>query len=414
VNSPRELAEHFFRHEYGRLVATLSRRYGLQELDAIEDAVQSALLSALDAWTVSGVPDNPGGWLFRAARNGLLDDVRQRGLHRRLLEQHARTATAASAPTPGGDAAWYDDLLRMLFVCCDPSIAGDSQVVVALKILCGFEVREIALRLFTSEGNVQKRLSRARDRLRTLQLHPYELHTEQYAARLPAVRTILYLIFTEGFLSSNVVAGIRRELCDEAIRLATLLAQHPVGQTPETAALLALMHLHAARVHARQDGSGGVLLLEEQDRALWDQHQIGVGMAWLARSAEGEAFSRFHAEAAIAAEHCLAPTLQDTRWDRVITCYLLLDQVAPSPLHTLNRAAAVAERDGPAEGLAVLAGLEPPTWLAGSYLWAAVLSDLHGRCGHTDVARDYRELALSLAPSPVVQLALTRRLRAAR
>ncbi|MFQ5649110.1 MAG: DUF6596 domain-containing protein, partial [bacterium] len=222
---------------------------------------------------------------------------------------------------------------------------------------------------------------------------------------------VLYLLFTEGYLSSHTEQAIRRELCNEAIRLATLLAEHRVGKTPETFALMALMHLHAARMTARQNVSGGLLLLEEQDRELWDRQGIQVGLEWLAKSAQGERFSRYHAEAAIAAEHCLAPSFQETRWDKVVGCYELLERVAPSALHKLNRAVAVAEWHGPAAGLAVLEGFDPPTWLAGSYLWAEVLADLHRRCGTPQTAKRYRDVACKSAPTPAVKELLQRRLR---
>jgi RNA polymerase sigma-70 factor (ECF subfamily) len=237
-----------------------------------------------------------------------------------------------------------------------------------------------------------------------------DLTRAQLTSRLPAVHAVLYLLFTEGYLSSHAETAIRRELCDEAMRLAHLLGEHPVGDTPETSALLALMHLHNARMASRQDGSGGLLLLEEQDRALWDQGEIQVGLSWLARSAQGDVFSRYHAEAGIAAEHCLAPSLAATRWDRVVECYALLERLVPSAIHTLNRAIAVAEWRGPAEGLAVLDGLEPPSWLSGSYLWAAVLADLHRRCGHDGAAQQYRSAALASAPTPAVRELLRRRL----
>src|SRR5262249_19766597 len=149
--------------------------------------------------------------------------------------------------------------------------------------------------------------------------------------------------------------------------------EHPVGGKPDTFALLALMHFHAARMSARQDGSGGLLLLEEQDRSGWDQEEIQTGLAWLAKSAHGDTFSRYHAEAGIAAEHCLAPSFEETRWDRIVECYALLERLAPSVIHTLS-AVAVAEWRGPTQGLAIVEGLGPPSWLAGSYMWMAVLA----------------------------------------
>ncbi len=401
MNAPK-LDEHFFRHEYGKLVATLSRRVGVQYIEDVEDAVQSALMTALGTWTIAGLPNNPPAWLFRVAHNNLMGELRRRTGRRRILEQNVREEIGlldnGSETFLAGEVR--DDLLRMLFVSCDEAIPVESQLVLALRTLCGFDVREIALRLFASEANVYKRLGRARNRLRELPLRPGELNGEQYSSRLPAVHKILYLVFTEGYLSSHAEMAIRRELCDEAIRLATILAEHPAGQAPETFALLALMYLHAARMTARQDGSGGLFLLEEQNRELWDRQEIQVGLEWLAKSAQGDRFSRYHAEAGIAAEHCLAPSFHETRWDKVAEYYALLERIAPSAIHKLNRAVAVAEWQGPAKGLAVLKGFEPPTWLAGSYIWAAVLADLHRRCGNTHTANRYRDIACKSAPTP--------------
>ncbi len=403
----------FFRHEYSRLVAMLVRRVGVRHLEAVEDAVQSALLAAVQAWPRSTVPDTPSAWLYRVAHHHLASELRRSVRHGELAAEHARGAVepAMDAAPAALSADVRDDLLRMLFVCCDDAIPIESQLVLSLKTLCGFGVGEIAERLFLTEANVYKRLARARARLREVPLLAAGLTSAQLASRLGAVHAVLYTLFTEGHLSSHVDGAIRRELCDDALRLATILAEHPFGATPETYALLALMHLHSARMPARQDGSGGLLLLEEQDRALWDQAEIQLGLSWLSRAAEGDVFSRYHAEAGVAAEHCIAPSFAETRWDRIVACYELLERLAPSALHTLNRAVAVAEQRGPEHGLTVLAGLEPPSWLLGSYQWSAVLSDLHRQVGHADLARRYRDSALASAPSAVIREALARRLR---
>jgi len=405
--------EHFFRHEYGRLVAMLSARVGIEHIEAVEDSVQSALMRALESWTVGGEPDNPSAWLFRVAHNDLMGGLRKRAGRRRILEQAASAGTEAGSdglePSLSVER-WGEELLSMLFVCCDESIPEDSQLVLALKTLCGFGVREISLRLFTSEANVYKRLSRARTQLRRHKPPLNELSSSQYRERLPAVHRILYVLFTEGFLSSHAEIAIRRELCDEAIRLTGLLAQHPVGLAPDTFALLALMHLHRARMTARQRDSGGLLLLEEQDRSLWDLERIGLGLEWLAKSAHGEVFSRYHAEAGVAAEHCRAPSFDQTRWDRVAGCYELLERTEPSALHRLNRAVAVAEWQGPEAGLGVMEESLPPTWLSASYLWAAVLADLHRRCGNLEETARYRAEAFAAAPTPAVRELLERRL----
>jgi len=406
------LVEHFFRREYGRLVALLARRVGVRNIDVVEDAVQSALLTALTTWTTQGLPDDPGAWLYRVAHNNLIGEFRRKAGRRRILEQ-SLVAIVESVDQPeracfAGEVR--DDLLRMLFVCCDDSIPMESQLVMALKTLCGFSTGEIALRLFTTEANVYKRLARARDRLRKgdagLQTPPLDA----LKSRLPSVHTVLYLLFNEGYLSANAELAIRRELCEEAIRLATLLAEHPVGAVPETFALVALMHLHTARLSARSDRAGGLLLLEEQDRSLWDRERIGLGAEWLKRSASGEVFSRFHAEAGIAAEHCFAPSFAETRWAEISDLYAMLERVAPSPLNIMNQAVAVAEWQGPDEGLRLLQDLAPPSWLSSSYVWDAVVSDLYRRVGKLEVARRHRDRALDKPPTEAVRDLLRRRL----
>lgn len=369
-------------------------------------------MSALRVWTVDGLPLKPSAWVFRVAHNKLMSELRQRSHRQRLLEREATgdIESVAFSTEPAFDQEVHDDLLRMLFVCCDDRIPEPAQLVLALKILCGFDITEISHRLFATEATIYKRLSRAREQLRQLPLTTDSPAAEQYATRLPSVRKVLYLLFTEGHLSSRATIAIRRELCDDAIRLTTLLAEHRIGDSPESAALLALMHFHAARINARHNHSGGLLLLDEQDRSEWDQAHIQSGLIWLARSARGDSFSRYHCEAVIAAEHCLAPSFRETRWDKVVEAYALLERTTPSPLHRLNRAVAMAEWQGPAAGLAILDDAAPPTWLEGYYLWAAVRADLHRRSGHVDLAAQFRSAALDGAPSDIVRELLRRRL----
>jgi len=390
------LEEHFFfRRQYALVVASLVRRIGAHELAAIEDAVQAALVVALETWTRTGPPENPSAWLYRVASNRVLDELRGRARRDRLV---------GDAPDPTTST---DDVLHLLVLCCDDALPPESQLVLALRTVCGFDVPEIAERLFLTEANVYKRLARARDRLRE------GTQAVELSERLPAVLSILYVLFAEGHLSSDEDSPIRRELCEEAIRLATLLAEHQETGAPETFALLALMHFHTARIGARQDESGGLLLLEEQDRGRWNRAEIEAGVLWLSRSARGDVFSRYHAEAGIAAEHCLAPSFAETRWDRIVECYALLEQLSPSVLHRLNRALAVAEWRGPDEGLRVLEGLVPPSWLAGSWMWSAVLADLHRRRGDHAIAARHRDAALVGAPSVTIRNALERRLEGA-
>lgn len=394
----------------------LACRFGTKHLEDIEDAVQSAQMAALENWTLSGQPRNPSAWLFRVANNHLLSGLRQRSRRNRILQESVASESALEVTDDNTlHEQGHEGLLRMLFVTCDESIPTESQIVLALKVLCGFDVHEIAVRLFATEANVYKRLTRARNRLRELIL-PDDLESgltaQQYSSRVPNVHKVIYFLFTEGYLSSNATTAIRRELCSEAIRLATTLAGDPVGQVPETYALLALMQLHAARITSRVDGAGGLLLLEEQDRALWDQEAIEQGLQWLGMSAGGDTFSRYHAEAGIAAEHCLAPSFSQTRWDRVVECYALLQQVCDSPIHMVNQAIALSQWKGAAAGLAFLEPLEPPSWLSSSYLWNAVLAYLHQQDGNAELASQYHHRACDDAPTPAVRALLIRRFNA--
>ena len=271
-------------------------------------------------------------------------------------------------------------------------------------------IGEISFRLFTTEANVYKRLARARERLRQGEIETQTPPLESLRSRLPSVHAVIYLLFNEGYLSTHAEHAIRAELCEEAIRLGTLLATHPVGAAPPTFALLALMHLHAARLASRQDATGGLLLLEEQDRSRWDAEHLREGASWLSRAGQGDELTRFHAEAGIAAEHCFAPSFADTRWDEIAELYAMLERIDPSPIHTLNRAVAVAQGRGPQAGLAVLDGVVPPAWLDGHYLWEAVLADLHRRAGNAATAERHRDQALTAAPSTAVRQLLQRRL----
>lgn len=407
------LPEHYFRHESGRLVSVLSRKFGMHRLQLCEDAVQTALLRAVQSWLQQGLPDDKSAWLYRVASNEVLGALR-----REKRTDDSVDSTEQLAAEAGEEEAVYldqelkDDQLRMLFVCADPNIPRESQIAFALKILCGFSAEEIALRLFQGHKAIYKRLQRARAVLRDQlqELEPPGI--EGLAGRFPAVLEVLYLLFTEGYSSAQPDQVIRRELCEEAIRLGRLLDEHPVGAMPETAALLALMYLDAARFDARVDGAGGLLLLEEQDRSLWDRELISIGVSYLSRAARGDAFTRYHAQAAIAAEHCLAPAYKETRWDEIARLYEMLDSVSPSPINTLNRAIAIAEWQGPEAGLALLEALKPPPWLLGYYLWDATLGELYRRSGDRERATAHLTRALAAAPTNAEKALLRRRLEA--
>lgn len=367
-----ELPEHYFRHEHGRLVSILARRFGAQPIELCEDAAQAALLRAVETWARAGVPDAPGAWLYRVAHHYVIDAVRAQRRHPAEATEYGEASEAHGAEVlseaPSTHAVYLstelpDDLLRMLFLCADPEIPYESQLALALKTLCGFSTEEIALRSFQSTDAIHKRLQRARARLRERGAELDMPSLVELEERIPRILQMLYLLFSEGYSSAKPDSLIRRELCDEAIRLARVLVDHPIGAVPETDALLALMYLQASRFDARIDGVGGLVLMREQDRSRWDRSLIGEGVFYLRRSARGDRFSRYHVEAAIAVEHCLAATYEETPWADIAQLYSALERVAPSPLNRLNRAIAIAEWKGAEAGIAALEGGEPPPWL---------------------------------------------------
>jgi RNA polymerase sigma factor (sigma-70 family) len=407
----RELVDNFFRHEYGRLVAVLTRVLGTAHLDLVEDAVQSALLQALQSWSMRGVPQEPGGWLFRVSKNLALDALRRRRTWDRLQPEIAAAATVSESVMAEVHFATEigDELLRMLFVCCHPDLPVESRIALALRTLCGFSPGEIARGLLTTEGNVQKRIVRAKDILRTQHATLEPLSTEMIVTRLAAVHLVLYLMFNEGYNAVSAETPIRRDVCGEAMRLTMLLAEHPLCANPETHALMALMCLHAARFSARLDDRGELLLLAEQDRRRWDGELIRSGLEWLDRSAEGDHPSRYHLEAGISAEHCLAADFASTNWQHIVSLYDLLLANAPSPLHHLNRAVAIAEWKGPAAGLAELDRLPAGPITDHYYLWPAVRGELLRRLRRWSEAEQHFAHALRLNKSAAERQILARR-----
>jgi RNA polymerase sigma-70 factor (ECF subfamily) len=420
MSEPRALVEHFFRHEFGRLVAVLTRSLGVRRLDLVEDVVEAALVQALETWSRRGVPEDPAGWLYRTARNLAIDALRRERIHARALPRLAEDAEQESPgsgdPRRAPDVHFADEIgdepLRLLFVCCHEAVPAESRVALALKTLCGFSTAEIARALLTTEANVQKRIERAREKLRELDIDLDTPAPGELGARLDAVLAVIYLLFSQGCHVTHGDMPIHRDLCDEARRLARMLAAQSVGDVPAVHALLALMCFHAARFDARVDLDGAIVLLEEQNRSSWNWNDVREGMAWLAKSAAGDELTRCHVEAGIAWEHCRAPTFADIDWRRIAELYDTLERIAPSPLNTLNRAVAEAYLHGPQAGLKRLATV-PPECVPGRYPgWHAVEGELQFRLGqHSAAERAWRE-ALRLTTAGADQEFLRRRLAA--
>lgn len=394
------------RHEYGRLVATLLREFGAHRLALVEDGLSQALLEATIAWRARGLPPNARAWLHRAARHRIVDELRRQ---RRLDPlDDAEALEADEAPPAALSDDVHDDELRALFACAEPSIPLPSQIVFALRTLCGFSTREIATRLVTSEENVQKRWERAREGMRSVELEK-EIPSSEVPGRTDAVLRMIYVLFTEGYFASSGETVLRLELCREALRLAHLVAAHPRYTSRAAWASIALMHLHHARREARTDAEGQPILLEDQDRTRYRRDELALALEAFSRAQPMD--SKYHLEAAIAAEHAFAPSFEETRWSSIVQLYDRLAQLDPSPLHHLYAAIALSYAQGPEAAFARLETLRPPTWLAASHLWLATYADLHRRLGHTEEARSFYEKAIALAP-PFERAVFSRRLQA--
>jgi len=410
------LEEHLFRHECGRIVAALTRIFGVHNLALAEDVAQDAFCRALEVWKVRGIPDNPGAWLMTTAKNRAFDVMRRERTARTFAPELTRLLEDGLTMEPVLEEAFAapairDEQLRLMFSCCHPRLPEDVQVALVLNILCGFGAPEIAAAFLASRAAIEKRLSRGKKVLATAS-RVFDLSDAEFAARLSAVRAALYLLFNEGYHGAGATSAIQVELCEEAIRLVALLREYPAAATPETAALAALMSLHAARLPARLDEAGDFHPLLEQNRARWNHQLIDQGLAMLEQSAAGPTVTAYHVEAAIAAAHASAPSADATDWALIASLYDRLIAVAPSPVVALNRAIALAQRDGPEAGLDALTAIADPGRLTRYPFHAAARGELELQSGRPAAARAQFAAALALARNPAERRFLEKRLAA--
>jgi RNA polymerase sigma-70 factor (ECF subfamily) len=375
------------------MVAHLARLLGPSRLDVAEESVQTAMVRALETWPFHGTPGNPAAWLFRVARNAALDAVRHSHMAGQKIAALAAGLAQSNAFQPG-DAGFEeqlrDDELRMIFMCCHPEIPAESRVALSLKIAGGFGVREIAAAFLADDAAIAQRLVRARRLIRerrlTLEMPP----AIDLAARLDSVLDTIYLIFNEGYAAHEGESLIRRDLCFEALRLGLLIAASSIA-APRVDALAAMMALQAARLDARTDEAGDLVLLDRQDRGLWDQELIALGFHHFERSMAGDAVSAWHVQAAIAATHARASAGGPVDWALILDLYDQLTGMDNSPVVALNRAVAVAKVRGAAAGLAEIDVLADDPKLRHYHLLLAVRGHLLAELGRrADAARSYR------------------------
>jgi RNA polymerase sigma-70 factor (ECF subfamily) len=397
-----EPSDHLFRHEAGRMVAALTRVFGLHNLELAEDVVQDAFCRALEVWKLRGIPENPSAWLMKTAKNRAIDVLRRERTARTFAPEYGRLLhtewTLANAVREVFDSTdLREDQLRMMFSCCRHDLPDTARVMLVLALVGGFGVPEIAAAFVSSHAAVEKRLTRAKRVLKNSGALFEIADDTDFAQRLPAVQHALYLVFSEGYHGASAEAVVRADLCHEAIRLTRLLAKHPLAATPATHALLALMYLNGARLPARLDPAGNLTTLFDQDRSRWNRSMIEDGVAWLERSATGAEVSRYHIEAAIAAVHARALSTDTTDWNAIVGLYDTLMRVAPSPIVALNRAIAIAQRDGAKSGCDAIDAIPDRERLEEYPFYHAARGELALRLGNAATAREHFRTAVARA-----------------
>jgi RNA polymerase sigma-70 factor (ECF subfamily) len=392
--------DHLFRHEAGKMIAVLSKMLGLQHLSIAEDLVQDTLLQALSTWPYSGIPDNPPGWLHRVARNKAIDYLRRQKTIQHHHPQYNYLFQSEYTLAPAVQQYFeeeqiQDSQLRMIFVCCHPSIPADSQIALALKTLCGLSAGEIARAFLKDEGTIAKRIYRAKEKIRTEGIELEMPPAQQVGIRLQSVWHCLYLLFNEGYNSSHPDWLIREDLCEEAIRLCYLLTQNKLTNKPTTNALLALFCFQASRLRARIDDKGNIVLMRYQDRSRWYRPLINKGIFFLEAATQKET-SFYHLEAAIAYFHAIAPSFEQTDWKAIYYLYCVLYQYHPTPFIALNKAIAASFAIGTNDALQQLHSIKE---LEQYYLYHTALGEVYFDAGQLVQSLFYFNKALNLAPT---------------
>jgi RNA polymerase sigma factor (sigma-70 family) len=401
-----EPSDYLFRREAGRMVATLTRVFGVHNLALAEDVVQDAFCRALEVWKFRGMPEDPSAWLMVVAKNRALDVLRRQRTAQTFapelgdLLDSEWTLAPAVAELFGANVV-KDDLLRMMFSCCHPRLSEAAQVALILNILCGFSIGEIANAFISGHAAIEKRITRAKKTLAGSKRLFDITAPADFCVRLPTVHRALYLLFNEGYHGASPESAVRAGLCREAIRLAAILLDHPLGTVPATYALCALMCLNAARLPARIDDSGNLTSLFDQDRSLWDQSLVREGLKFMELSASGPELTEYHVEAAIASVHSTASRSEDTNWEIIVSFYDTLIAIRPSPIVALNRSIAIAQRDGPERGLKELDAIGDDDRLTTYPFYSAARGELELRCGRRQAARQHFRAALALARNPM-------------
>ncbi len=354
--SVNAVLDHLFRHESGKMVAVISRLLGLQNLETAQDIVQDTLLQAMGTWSFGNIPDNPPGWLYRVAKNKAIDHLRRKKKFKEISPEYAYLLQSEWTLSPTINNLFVeneiqDSQLRMMFACCHPSIPMESQVALVLKTLCGLSSEEIARAFLTQDETINKRIYRAKEKIRTEKIDLDVPALDELHGRIDSVLKCLYLLFNEGYNSSHPEKLIREDLCAEAIRLCHLVVRHNLTALPRSKALLALLYFQSSRLGARLDDKGNIILLKNQERSKWDTASITRGFEFLEMATEPFEVSTYHLEAAIASLHAAAPDFEQTDWKSIYHLYEILYRLQPNPIVAMNKAIASAYAIGSREAL---------------------------------------------------------------
>ncbi len=397
--TPSVILDHFFRHESAKMIAVLTRLFGLKSIDFAEEIVQETLARALQTWSFKGIPPNPTAWLYTAAKNKAIDVLRYQSRQTEFNEIDLHldtqwTQSSAAVEEFFDENLIKDDQIRMIFACCHPELPRESQLAFALKTLCGFSVSEISSALLTTNANINKRLYRAKETFRTGKVAFAIPAKQELADRLDSVLTVLYLLFNEGYYSSHSETEIRAELCEDAMRIAAFLYAVFPAYKP-LPALLALMSFQVARFPARLDNSGESISLRKQDRRKWSKELIAQGQAYLAL-AETQNVSAYHVEAAVANTHCIAKNMDDTNWQLIINLYNVLYSINRSDVVRLNLAIAYSELGDLNTAIELMGKLKS---LEKNHFYWATLTKLYKKDGSFAKAEIALAKAKNLAPT---------------
>jgi RNA polymerase sigma-70 factor, ECF subfamily len=408
-----EAVEQVYRADWGRIVAALISLVG--DFDLAEESTQEAFSAAVDQWRDAGVPDFPRAWIIQTAKHKAIDRIRRKKRFEEKVDLYLKDGSTRTVEQPDYDTSEIpDDRLRLIFTCCHPALAAESQVALTLRTLCGLETEEIARAFLVAVPTMAQRLVRAKHKIRDAGIPYIVPETKDMPERLDAVLTVIYLVFNEGYAATRGAPLMRGDLCAEAIRLVRLVRSLMQPQPPpEATALLALMLLHDARREARVDDAGDLVVLEEQDRSLWNRGQISEALPLVTDGLRGGP-GVFAVQAAIAAVHCRAPRAEDTDWAQIVNLYDMLQQLQPSPIVQLNRAVAVAMAQGPRTGLQLIDGLAASNDLEDYHLLHAARADFLRRMADFPEAEKSYQRALELATNESERRYLQRRLKEVR